>query len=173
MSTLSLIVSLLSPILSPAQALPVAATLLDRREAALGPSEARAKVRGLEIHGRIETEGCDVACDFEELHLLSPGGERVLQTVRCEGWNPTTQGTDGRASWSTDLGFGITVKEGASSAPQRRLYALSRSTPWRSLYTSARTLGVVEHGGRRLYELEMQPAEGPSDRWYLTLDTNE
>jgi len=173
MPILPLIVSLLSAIQSPAQALPEAATLLDRREAALGPSEARAKVHGLEIRGRIEMEGSNVACDFEELHLLSPEGERVLQTAHWGGWGATTQGTDGYATWSTDPAFGITVKEGASGAAPRRLYAISRSAPWRELYASAHTLGVVERGGKKLYELDMQPKEGASDRWYLTLDTDE
>jgi effector-binding domain-containing protein len=65
------------------------------------------------------------------------------------------------------------VKEGAAGGPPRRLYAISRSAPWRTMYKTARTLGQVERGGRALHELEMQPPEGAADRWYLTLDTNE
>lgn len=153
--------------------LPDATTLLDRREAGLGTSEAREKVRGIEIRGRIEMPGAGLSASFEELHLLLPEGERVLQTLQWEGWATTTQGTDGRATWSTDPGFGIMVKEGAEGAAPRRLYAISRSAPWRSVYRSARTLGQVEREGRTLLELEMQPEAGHSDRWYLTLDTNE
>jgi effector-binding domain-containing protein len=170
MPTLPLLVSLLAQ----AAPLPDALELLERREAALGTNEARARVRGLEIRGRIEMAGSNVACDFEELHLLLPDGERVLQTAHWGGWGATTQGTDGSATWSTDPGFGgVLVKEGASGAAPRRLYGVSRSAPWRSLYASARTLGVVRREGRELYELEMNPAEGASDRWYLTRDTNE
>lgn len=167
------IVPLLFAVLPQSQPLPDAAALLDRREATLGSSEARAKVRGLEIRGRLEMTGSDVSAKFEELHLLLPEGERVLQTAHWGGWGATTQGTDGQATWSTDPGFGIMVKEGAAGGPPRRLYAITRSAPWRTIYASARTVGQVERQGRALYELEMQPPEGDSDRWYLTLDTNE
>lgn len=175
MPTPSLLATLLlhGPLPAQGTPLPDAATLLDRREATLGTSAAREKVRGLEIRGRIEMPGSDVGCAFEELHLLAPEGARVLQTAHWEGWGATTQGTDGHATWSTDPAFGVMVKEGAAGGPPRRLYAISRSTPWRALYASARTLGQVERDGRALYELEMQPAEGASDRWFLTLDTNE
>jgi effector-binding domain-containing protein len=169
MPTLPLILSLLPR----AQTLPEASQLLDRREWTLGSNEDRSAVHGLEIRGRIEMADSDVACNFEELHLPLPEGERVLQTAHWGGWGATTQGTDGRATWSTDPAFGILVKEGAAGGAPRRIYAVSRSAPWRTIYSSARVLGVVERDQRKVYELEMQPKEGASDRWYLTQDTNE
>jgi effector-binding domain-containing protein len=173
MPILPLLAHVLLSVLPQSPSLPEAAALLDKREATLGPSDVRAKVHGLEIRGRIEMTGGGISASFEELHLLLPEGERVLQTLHWKGWGDTTQGTDGLATWSTDPGFGIMVKEGAAGGAPRRLYGVSRSAPWRSLYKGARTLGQVERGGRALYELEMQLAEGAGDRWYLTLDTNE
>jgi effector-binding domain-containing protein len=154
-------------------ALPDAVALLDRREAALGTLEARAKVHGIVIRGRIDMTGSDVSATFEERHLLHAGSERVLHRVTWGGWGATTQGTDGTVSWSTDGGMGILVKEGASQGPPRRLWAICRSAPWRSMYAAAVTRGVVERDGRRLYELEMKPREGASEGWYLDAETNE
>jgi len=154
------------------ETLPEASELLDRREGALGPSDARASVQ-LRIEGRLEMEGMAVSARFEERYLVTSASERVLVTLRMEGWGETTQGTDGTVTWSTDPGFGILVKEGVEQGPVRRMWAAQRSAPWRSLYGSAKTLGVVERDGRALYELEMQPREGKEERWYLDRTTNE
>jgi len=154
-------------------ALPDAVTLLDRREAALGTLEARARVHGIRIRGRIEMTGSKESAAFEERHRLVNGVEQVLHSVTWGGWGPTTQGTDGVVSWSTDASFGIMVKEGASQGPPRRLWGIARSAPWRSLYAGATTRGLVERDGRKLYELEMKPREGAGERWYLDATTNE
>lgn len=154
-------------------ALPDAAALLDRREATLGPIEARTRPHGLVIEGTFTMEGQTFEAHFEELHLVGADGERVRFALNMGGWGTTTQGTDGRVSWTTDPGFGVAIKEGEEQMPVRRLWAIQRSAPWRTLYAGARTLGAVERDGRGLWELEMQPKEGKPTRWYLDRATNE
>jgi effector-binding domain-containing protein len=169
-----LLLALGSSPVTPQDAAASAEALLERREAALGTSEARAKVRGLAVEGSVSVGGTDMKARFEELYLVERGApERVLLTTHWEGWGATTMGTDGTVSWSTDPGFGILVKEGSEQGPPRRLWAIQRSAPWRTLYESAKVLGEVERGGRELVELEMQPAEGKPERWFLDAKTNE
>jgi effector-binding domain-containing protein len=161
------------------QPLPDARALLDRREQSLGPIEARTRARGIAITGAMVLPSGMSACAgrFEELHRVGPGEERVLATFTLED-HRQTQGTDGTASWTTDNAIGsITVKEGPEQMPVRRMWAIQRSAPWTTLYSGARTLGLVERDGRALYELEMTPLGAPSagkaDRWYLDRGTNE
>ncbi|MSR61289.1 MAG: AraC family transcriptional regulator [Planctomycetes bacterium] len=157
----------------PQSELPEAAALLDRREGALGALEARARIHGIVMRGRMEMTGSNVHAPFEDRYRLVDGGEQVLHNPMWSGDGANTQGTDGRVSWSTDPGFGVMVKEGASQGPPRRLWAICRSAPWRSLYASAHTLGRVERDGRAQYELEMRPREGAAERWYLDAETNQ
>ena len=154
--------------------LPEARALLERREQALGPLEARTRAHGLVITGSLSMPG-GFDATFEELHRVGPGEERVLFTLTMEAFGSSTQGTDGVLSWTTDPGFGILITEGPEQLPVRRMWAIQRSAPWSTLYASARTLGVVERDGRALYELEMTPpgAEEKPERWYLDRETNE
>jgi effector-binding domain-containing protein len=166
------LVGALAALVTRPQQLPDAAALLDQREESLGTREARAKVAGLVATGRLEIAGTAVVARFEERHLVGPP-ERVLFTQHMEGWGATSQGTDGVVSWTTDPGFGVAIKEGPEQMPVRRMWAILRSAPWRTLYASARTLGVVERDGRALVELELAPRAGRPERWYLDHATHE
>ncbi|HEX6884278.1 MAG TPA: GyrI-like domain-containing protein [Planctomycetota bacterium] len=152
--------------------LPDAAELLDRREARLGPLEKRSGARGVVVEGSLSMPG-GPAATFEELHRVGPGEERVRFTLTMEGWGSTSQGTDGKVSWTTDPAFGVSVQEGVEQMAVRRVWALQRSTPWRALYRSARTIGPAERDGRQLLELELTPAEGKSERWFVDPATLE
>ena len=165
--------SLCVPLLSQAAKLPDAVTLLDRREVALGPIEKRTAPHGLTIEGVWGMAENALTSPFEERYLVGADAERVYVGITMEGWGTTSQGTDGKVSWTTDLAFGVAINEGSEQMGRRRMWAIQRSAPWRSLYSSARTLREVERGGRALYELEMQPKEGKPDRWYLDRATNE
>lgn len=144
---------------------PDAAELLDRREAKIGALETRA-TRGIVIQGKLDMPGGPSAT-FEELHRVGPGEERVRFALTMEGFGTTSQGTDGTVSWTTDPGFGVSVQEGVEQMAVRRVWALQRSAPWRSLYRSAKTLGEAERDGRTLLELELTPAEGKPERWFV------
>jgi effector-binding domain-containing protein len=154
-------------LLPQAQALPEAAELLDRREAKLGPLEKRSAARGLVVTGTLDMPGGPARTTFEELHRVGPGEERVRFTLTMEGWGTTSQGTDGKVSWTTDPSFGVSVQEGAEQMAVRRVWAIQRSTPWRALYRAAVTIGVAERDGRKLLELELTPSEGKNERWFV------
>ena len=153
--------------------LPDAAELLDRREAKLGPLEKRKALRGLVVRGEWRPKDGSVGATFEELHRAGPGEERVRISMTMEGFGPFSQGTDGKVSWTTDPGFGVSVQEGVEQMAARRVWAVQRSTPWRALYESAKTIGEAERDGRKLLELELSPAEGKSERWFLDPATLE
>jgi effector-binding domain-containing protein len=153
--------------------LPDAAELLDRREALLGPLQQRTALRGLVVLGEWRQPDGSVGATFEELHRVGPGEERVQISLTMEGFGTTTQGTDGRVSWTTNAGFGVAVQEGVEQMAVRRVWAVQRSTPWRALYRTAKTLGEAERDGRKLLELELSPAEGKSERWFLDPTTLE
>jgi len=169
MSTLPVLVTLLSQ----APGLPDAATLLDRREAKLGPLEKRSAARGLVVNGTLNMPGCPKGTTFEELHRVGPGEERVRFALTMEGLGTTSQGTDGKVSWTTDPSFGISIQEGVEQMPVRRVWAIQRSAPWRTLYRAAKTLGEAERDGRRLLELELTPSEGKNERWFMDPATLE
>jgi effector-binding domain-containing protein len=152
--------------------LPDAAELLDRREAKLGALEKRSAARTLVVLGKLEIPGMPAAT-FEELHRVGPGEERVRFTLSMGSYGTTSQGTDGKVSWTTDPGFGVAVQEGVEQMAVRRVWALQRSTPWRTLYRAAKTLGVAERDGRKLLELELTPAEGKAERWFVDPATLE
>lgn len=153
--------------------LPDAAELLDRRETKLGPLEKRSAARGLVVNGTLDMKGCPEGTTFEELHRAGPGEERVLFALTMEGWGTTWQGTDGKVSWTTDPGFGVSIQEGVEQMAVRRVWAIQRSTPWRALYRSAKTIGEAERDGRALLELELTPSEGKNERWFVDPATLE
>jgi effector-binding domain-containing protein len=152
--------------------LPEAAELLDRREAKLGPLETRSGARTVVIQGKLELPGMPAAT-FEELHRVGPGEERVRFALSMGSHGTTSQGTDGNVSWTTDPGFGVSVQEGVEQMAVRRVWALQRSAPWRTLYRSARTVGEAERDGKKLLELELAPPEGKSERWFVDPTTLE
>lgn len=153
--------------------LPEAAELLDRREETLGPLATRLGARGLVITGAMTLPDGSEGATFEELHRVAPGEEQVRFSLTMGAWGTTSQGTDGTASWTTDPAFGVAVQAGPEQMPVRRVWAIQRSAPWRTLYRAARTLGVVERDGRKLVELELTPPEGKSERWYVDPTTLE
>jgi effector-binding domain-containing protein len=153
--------------------LPDATGLLDRREARLGPLEKRTALRGLVVRGEWRQPDGSVGATFEELHRVGPDEERVQISLTMEGFGTTFQGTDGKVSWTTAADFGVSVQEGVEQMAVRRVWAVQRSTPWRTLYRSAKTLGEVERDGRKLLELELSPAEGKNERWFLDPTTLE
>ncbi|MEQ1894111.1 MAG: GyrI-like domain-containing protein [Planctomycetota bacterium] len=146
--------------------LPDAAELLDRREALLGALEKRSGARTLVIQGKLEMPGGPPAT-FEELHRVGPGEERVRFALSMGSWGTTSQGTDGTVSWTTDPSFGVAVQAGVEQMAVRRVWALQRSAPWRTLYRAAKTLGEAERDGRKLLELELTPSEGKAERWFV------
>jgi len=153
--------------------LPDATELLDRREEKLGPLATRLGPRGLVITGAMTLPGGPDGATFEELHRVAPGEERVRFSLTMGTWGTTSQGTDGTVSWTTDPAFGVAVQAGPEQMPVRRVWAIQRSAPWRTLYRAARTLGEVERDGRKLVELELTPPEGKSERWYVDAATLE
>jgi effector-binding domain-containing protein len=153
--------------------LPDAAELLDRREARLGPLEKRTALRGLAVRGEWRQPDGSVGATFEELHRVGPDEERVRISLTMEGFGTTSQGTDGKVSWTTDAGFGVSVQEGVEQMAVRRVWAVQRSTPWRTLYRNAKTVGEAERDGKKLIELELSPAEGKSERWFVDPATLE
>jgi effector-binding domain-containing protein len=125
------------------------------------------------VRGEWRQPDGSVGATFEELHRVGPGEERVRISLSMEGFGTTSQGTDGRVSWTTDPAFGVSVQEGSEQMAVRHVWAVQRSAPWRTLYRSAKTLGEVERDGRKLVELELTPAEGKSERWFLDPTTLE
>ncbi len=153
--------------------LPAAEALLDRLEQRIAEPAARAAVKNVVMRGSIAVPGMDAAGRFEELHAPGAQPERVLVRQEFASWPAATQGTDGTISWTTDPGFGIAIKEGDEQGPMRRLWAIGRSAPWRTLYSSAKTVGEAERDGRAVYELEMRPHAGAPERWSVERQTSE
>lgn len=142
--------------------LPDAASLLDKAEAAIGPAKKRAALTSMRATGTVHLEGVGGG-RFEELHL----DDKAKYTVTYESFGGVTQGTDGTMSWSTDPAMGITVKRGHDQDPVRRLFAIGRLAPWRSLYSGAKTVQEVALDGRSHYQIEMQPAHGKTETWFV------
>jgi hypothetical protein len=97
--------------------LPDATGLLDRREARLGPLEKRTALRGLVVRGEWRQPDGSVNATFEELHRVGPDEERVRISLTMEAFGTTSQGTDGKVSWTTDP----SRYTSPSSAPQYSL----------------------------------------------------
>lgn len=145
--------------------LPEAAAVLAKYESKLGSDEARAGIRSLVMRGKVHMEGMPDAT-FEERYR----GEAEAQiTFDYPGFGQQSQGCTPRFAWTTDPGFGIVIDEDPACSV-RRVYAVSRRAPWRSIYTQARTTGYKDLDGESLLEIEMIPAKGDPDYWLVDRD---
>lgn len=167
----SLAASLLIPasLLFPADDLPLAQSILEKVEAALGEPAAREKATVIIMKGGMEIPGMGRV----EHEQVFSGTDRVKFTSTFPEMGSQTQGATPEFAWSTDPASGITIKEGKERLGVARGYAIERRAPWNSLYDSARTLGRVDLGGKPHYELEMTPKEGGEpDRWFVDVATH-
>ncbi len=148
-----------------AEELPSAAQVLEKVEATAGSEEARREMRSLRMSGHLDVEGSP-EITFVEKWM----GKRARMDIDAGAHGTQTQGTDGTRSWSTDPALGVTVKDGPDQAAVQRFYAFQKRTPWKQIYTSARTTGREEIGGREHLRLEMMADEGDPDIWYVDAD---
>ncbi|MEM7203497.1 MAG: GyrI-like domain-containing protein [Planctomycetota bacterium] len=141
--------------------LPNAETVLAKVEAKLGDAEQRDAIKSLIAKGTVGGGGVG-AGEFEELYL----GERASYRVTF-GAMEMTQGTDGDMCWSTDPAVGITVCDGVEAGPVRRMFAVGRRAPWRTIYASAKTAARVDLDGTPHLELHMTPKTGKPEKWFV------
>jgi effector-binding domain-containing protein len=146
---------------------PTAEALLERLETKVGGAEQRARPKSLVVRGAIRMTEIPPG-KFEQVYL---GTDKVKWTFEFGEWGASTWGTDGRVSWNTDPGTGITIKEGDEQAPVLRLFGISRGAPWKSLYEKAELKGVKDLGGRPHHELRMTPRAGKPDAWFVDQET--
>lgn len=152
-----------APTSSPSEeALPTAASLLDRMTSASGDATKRSAMRSLLAKGTVNAAGMGGG-KFEEVYL---GPDRVCYRVEFEGYGEMTQGTDGTISWSTE-GFGTTVRRGDEQGSVPRMFAIGWGAPWRTLYEEAETVRGVELDGKPCFELRMTPRRGNPETWFV------
>jgi effector-binding domain-containing protein len=143
----------------PKPALPPAAELLDAAETKVGDPGRRAALKSLLAKGTIAAAGIGEGA-FQEAYL---GADRAQYTTRLASFGAMTMGCDPQMSWSTDPAMGISVRRGDEEAGLRRMFAIGRRAPWRTLYAAAETVAATDRG----YRIRMTPARGKPDHWLV------
>lgn len=145
-----------------------ASPLLDKVERAGGDLTKRDPFPSLVLEGTVFAEGIADAAPVEEVYV---GAEHARQTVTYPVYGDCVLGRQGGACYSREAAADVTVREGDAAAGVRRMLAIFRRAPWRSIYAGAEHAGVEEVDGRSLTKLRMLPSETTADSSGETGDT--
>ncbi len=171
------------PLPTEQEALPEASQLLAEFRAALGAPEKLAAVENLRTQGTVRWVGLDGEGTFTNVYA---GLHRGAMLIRFESFGSLELfevRTDGEFVWEVSP-LETKVRDGWDGSEFLRRFGVYQHAPWRSMFTSARTVGKetldgVEHWRIELDPLLLTPAHAggdgakppPPDVWFLNAET--
>lgn len=154
------------PRLAPAADLPDVAELVARKHAAVG-AEGLATLGPVRIRATFEMPAVGVAGDCETLI----DGLARLRSECDYGGTTETLVLDGARGWARLPGSEREELSGARLFDARVDHPLLVAADWRELYADLRVLARVERGGRAVYLVRGEPAEGYAHNWFVDAES--
>lgn len=146
---------------------PTAESILSRYEAGLGDAAALAKIKSLRLKGKLAM-GAGGGMAFEERYL----GEKTLFLMNYGKTLMPVQGSTGAWTWTSDAAMGVMIKEGLEQGAVKRIHAIQRLAPWKSVYVGAALVGMKKLGEADAYELKMTGDDQQADVWWIDAATH-
>jgi len=146
-----------------AQALPDAATVLDRYIEVTGGRAAYETHRTELLTGTIDFPAQGLKGKLTR--YLAPGQEYSIMELDAIGNIET--GISNGIAWENSILLGPRIKQGAEKDQALREAAFNAPVHWRELYPKAKTSGIAKIDGAECYEIVLTPPTGkPESQFY-------
>jgi outer membrane lipoprotein-sorting protein len=150
--------------LSAADDLPKAETILDKYVEVTGGKAAYAKIHSEITSGTMDFAAMGLKGDMT--HYGMEPDKRVTE-VNLPGVGAIRDGSNGDVAWSVNAIQGPRLKEGDEKAEALLEAKFNSEAHWRELYKTVETVGAETTDGKDCYKLVLTPKAGnPMTRWY-------
>ena len=141
---------------APAAPLPAAEGILERAAAAMGGKEAIDRVQSFYYRGTIDLVGQNIQGDLE---IWWKGGDFFMVQV-VPGLGEMRAGKQGDEIWAQDPIHGLRRLSGVEAEQHAWASSLLLAAEWHRYFQTAKTIGVREVDGRKVYDVELGAASG-------------
>jgi len=146
-----------APTTEPAkEALPAAEDVLAKAVEAIGGKERLDTIESSHSTGRMSMPGLNIGGDIETWWK----GEDFYQESMMPGVGRIRQGKKGSTMWSEDPILGLRKLEGKEAEQAEWVASISLAADWKRFFTTAKTIGVREIDGQRVYDVLLTTAAG-------------
>jgi hypothetical protein len=128
-----------------------------------GGAAAFARVKSGVMTGSVEMAGHNIK---GPLTLFQKDGKSYTE-IELPGIGKVEEGFDGSTAWESNAIQGARIKEGEERALVVRASHISLLDSWREFYTSAKTMGSEDVGGKPAWKVEMTPKEGKPETLFI------
>jgi hypothetical protein len=150
-----------------AQALPPAATILDRFVEATGGRAAYEAHRSEILTGTIEFPAQGLKGKLTRYLMRN----REYSAVDLQGIGLMESGISGGVTWDKSVLIGPRIKQGAEKEQAIREGYLNAPIFWRELYPKVETIGVQSLGGKDCYDVVLTPTGGAPEHQFFSKKT--
>jgi hypothetical protein len=144
--------------------LPTGETILDKYIEVTGGKDAYSK-----IHSEITTGNIEINPMGMKAKMVSYAAEpdKKYMEMDLAGMGKMQEGSAAGVAWSLSAMQGPQVKEGDEKAEALLQSKFNSDLNWRSIFTSAETVGVEQVNGKDCYKVVVKPNMGADQtRWY-------
>jgi len=147
--------------------LPSGEEVLQRCIERSGGAERLASAKGVEMTGSVEMVGRNVSGSV----LINQQGEKSYSAIEFPGIGKIEEGYDGLVAWESSAIQGTRIKDGDEKAAVERSSSFRVLTHWKDYYSSIRTVGSEDVGGKPAWKVEMTPKQGKVETFYFDRDS--
>lgn len=151
------------------QALPEAATILDKYVEVTGGVDAYQKVHNRVAKVRVVHVGMGFEDSMTEYHA-SPNKRYLV--MESEALGGMQQGTDGEVAWYLSAQTGPLIEEGEARAATLENAAFDRVWNWREYYTHVECVAEEAIDEKDCYKVVLTPKHGETETRYYDKQTN-
>ena len=143
--------------------LPTVDEVLSKYVAAIGGAAALNAITSRVIKGTVDLVGVSRGGSFES---VTQAPNKFLNTIQVHPLGTIKVGYNGRGGWSRSV-HGLRVLKNLELTAVQRTAEFYGPLKLKSIYTKVSLAGMSKIGYRDVYVLELQPASGPVEKFYL------
>jgi hypothetical protein len=128
-----------------------------------GGAAAFARLKSVVMTGTVEMAGHNIS---GPITLYQQNGKSYT-VIELPGVGKVEEGFDGKTAWESNMLQGARIKDGEERAAMERSARISVLDSWREVYTSAKTVGSEDVGGKPAWKVEMTPKEGKPETFFF------
>lgn len=153
-----------APLLTAADELPQAATILDKFVEVVGGKAVFEKHHNELMRGTMEFTGRGLK---GSLTVYQAAPDQIRGIIDIEGVGKSESGTSGDVAWDVSAMLGPRIKQGIEKSDAFRDATFNAALEWRKLYTKVETTGVETVQDHQCYKVVLTPAQGnPVTQFY-------
>ena len=148
--------------------LPTVDEVLNKYVEALGGAKAINEVTSRVTKGTLDVAGVSRGGSFE---TTAQAPNKALSMIQAHPFGTVKVGYNGRTGWTSSV-KGVSALKGLDLARLQRDADFYSPLRVKNNYAKVTLAGMSKIGFREVYVLELQPASGPVDRFYLDAQTH-